>query len=89
MFGASTVARFVRSILLPVSSSMCENDATHFKKTKRISKVSRCAFGSSTVTMCKMRILSGSGSSTAKIEKRQQRERLCDDSTQLTLRADK
>lgn len=41
MFGEMTVARFCKSILDPVSSSTCEKDATHLRKTKRTSIVSR------------------------------------------------
>jgi hypothetical protein len=45
MFGEITVARFCKSILLPVSSSTCEKDATHLRKTKRTSIVSRWDLG--------------------------------------------
>lgn len=53
--GVMTVARLARSILLPVSSSMCEKEATHLRKTKITSMVSRCALGSRQETRCSMR----------------------------------
>ena len=38
-----TVARLWVSILLPVSSSTCENDDAQNRKEKRISRESRCS----------------------------------------------
>jgi hypothetical protein len=45
ILGPMTVARFPKSILLPVSASIWANEATHLRKTKRTSIVSRCDFG--------------------------------------------
>ena len=50
-----TVARLCESILLPVSSSTCENDAAQLRKEKSTSSESRCAFGSKQQVRCNSR----------------------------------
>lgn len=53
MLGVMTVARLCISILLPVSSSTCENDEAQTRKEKSISNESRWLLGSRQHVRCK------------------------------------
>ncbi len=55
MLGVITVARLWASILLPDSSSTCENDATQFRKEKRTSRESRWLLGNKQHVKCSTR----------------------------------
>ena len=55
-----TVARFPRSILLPVSESRCANEATHLRKANRTSIVPRWDLGMMSEMRCKYRFRSSS-----------------------------
>jgi hypothetical protein len=54
------VARFCTSIRLPVSSSTCEKDATHLRKTNKTSSVSRFVLGSIATNRWRQRTRSSS-----------------------------
>ena len=53
-FGVITVAKLCKSIFDPVSSSTCEKDATHLKKLKSTSIVSRFTFGRRQHVRCRI-----------------------------------
>lgn len=53
ILGVMTVARLCVSILLPVSSSTCENEEAHTRKEKSISNESRWLLGSRQQVRCK------------------------------------